>query len=567
MVILIATLGIAILVAAFFPQLSPTNTDTTMKLSSYTPPQLGHSKSNKDIPLPAGVNFGSWLSLEDYFYVGDTGSVQVATPDGHKSAVCLPPLHTGQGPTWQSETDLLTSLIQTAGLAHALKLFHAHRTSYVTEDDLIKLSQWGVKHVRVPLSWCLTDHDFEDIDITNTTQEYTDYLLQHYTCADPYYTEDDVLWPAVPRKMLTTFLRSCAKYGITASLDLHTYPGATSPGTFSGLWPRAPRFWKHDTASKDDDNDLGRQLYKNSVGWLEQLAEDDPKAFDGILGISPMNEPAHLAGIFRNTDRDYLPPLTPEEAARYLERLDNSPDIPDGPHLRVFLWLQDAIDVFRESLLPKLGKQLHVNVHESALSPQVCGDDDNDLGGRHPTATNLVAAWWSKVTHKKERSSWAVLDMHHYHAWEPACQGASDGPPIANYTCTDTKARADALDRCTSWATETFRTLVNHHCEESAQLMSGEFSTSTHHSVRHACNDLGTLKASYWTQLEAAHKAKVKLYYWSYKMPHGGASKNAWSFSQLMYLLGVNPHPDVSNYNCGGHIPHEDEVTDDWFGS
>ena len=66
--------------------------------------------------------------------------------------------------------------------------------------------------------------------------------------------------------------------------------------------------------------------------------------------------------------------------------------------------------------------------------------------------------------------------------------------------------------------------------------------------------------------MHAARKANVNFYYWSYKMPHGGAARNAWSFSHFMYLMGINPHPDVSNYNCGGHFHHDAEVTDDWFG-
>ena len=66
-------------------------------------------KTMKKIPMPHGVNLGSWLSLEDYFYVGDNGAVEVATPDENTAAVCLPPLHLGQvgAPDWQSETDLL----------------------------------------------------------------------------------------------------------------------------------------------------------------------------------------------------------------------------------------------------------------------------------------------------------------------------------------------------------------------------------------------------------------------------------------------------------------------------
>eukprot|EP00546_Thalassionema_frauenfeldii_P008362 CAMPEP_0178919536 /NCGR_PEP_ID=MMETSP0786-20121207/14491_1 /TAXON_ID=186022 /ORGANISM="Thalassionema frauenfeldii, Strain CCMP 1798" /LENGTH=174 /DNA_ID=CAMNT_0020593477 /DNA_START=16 /DNA_END=537 /DNA_ORIENTATION=+ len=173
-----------------------------------------------------------------------------------------------------------------------------------------------------------------------------------------------------------------------------------------------------------------------------------------------------------------------------------------------------------------------MSMHESFLSKDVVPtDDDLDLGGRHPALTNIIAAWWSQVTTSKERSEWAVLDMHHYHAWEPQCQGSNardnnDG----NFTCPDVAARRDALQRCSSWATETFRKLVHHHChqgddESQPLLMSGEFSTATHYRIRHACQDISTLKDSYMYQLKAAEEANVNLFYWSYKMPYGGTAK------------------------------------------
>jgi hypothetical protein len=106
---------------------------------------------------------------------------------------------------------------------------------------------------------------------------------------------------------------------------------------------------------------------------------------------------------------------------------------------------------------------------------------------------------------------------------------------------------------------------VDELCGPGAKLMSGEFSTSTHHRVRHACNDVDTLKMSYSMQLQAAKDAEVDMYYWSYKMPFGGAFRSAWSFSELMYLLGVSNRPDVDTFNCGGHIPRDGEFTDDFF--
>ena len=97
--------------------------------------------------------------------------------------------------------------------------------------------------------------------------------------------------------------------------------------------------------------------------------------------------------------------------------------------------------------------------------------------------------------------------------------------------------------------------------------MSGEMSASTHYMARHACNDISTLKSSYIKQLNSAKDAHVKLYYWSYKMPYGGLFKNSgWSFTHLLYRLGVLSHPDIGNSFCSSdHIPIIGEPNDDIF--
>ena len=75
----------------------------------HTPATEGFST---EVPIPTGVNLGSWLSLEDWFYVGPNGAVEVASPDDARAASCLPPLHldASTGPRWNSETDLLEGL-------------------------------------------------------------------------------------------------------------------------------------------------------------------------------------------------------------------------------------------------------------------------------------------------------------------------------------------------------------------------------------------------------------------------------------------------------------------------
>ena len=60
------------------------------------------------------------------------------------------------------------------------------------EVELREMSDLGIKHVRVPVSWCLTDHDPNDID----PDEDDDVMLtDRYTCVDPFFGEE-VLWPA-----------------------------------------------------------------------------------------------------------------------------------------------------------------------------------------------------------------------------------------------------------------------------------------------------------------------------------------------------------------------------------
>ena len=145
------------------------------------------------LPMPDGVNVGSWLSLEDYFFAGQS-AIEVATPDSATAAVCLPPLHTGAstGPTWHAETDLLQNLAAQTSLGHAIGTFHAHRNTFLDlEEDLAVLMQLGIRSIRVPISWCLTDEDPATIDpkVMDAT-----ILEERFTCRDPFY--DGVLWPA-----------------------------------------------------------------------------------------------------------------------------------------------------------------------------------------------------------------------------------------------------------------------------------------------------------------------------------------------------------------------------------
>jgi hypothetical protein len=293
---------------------------SSSSLSSFQPLSevIKNENNDKHLLLPTGVNLASWFSLEDWFFVGQNGAVEVATPDDSKAAACLPPLHldASTGPRWNSETDLLVGLVEhyrttttatTAAAAtatmveevgpwgKAIKTIHAFRTSFYDIDvELRNMKGLGIQYVRVPLSWCWTDYDPLSIVIKNETEGVpknspiymTDEEVQEkFTCPDPFY--DNVYWPAIPRNYIIQFLRACAKYGIGATLDMHTYPGGTSIGTFSGVWPKYARFWTHgdvpavENYGKKDNKDIGRTLLKDFIVWVESLAEKDPLAFKG----------------------------------------------------------------------------------------------------------------------------------------------------------------------------------------------------------------------------------------------------------------------------------------------
>ena len=159
------------------------------------------SKPQK-LAMPHGVNVGSWLSLEDYFFAGNS-AVEVATPDDKIAAVCLPPLHLGAstGPTWHSETDLFRNLTKSSGVLWAIRVFHAHRTTFLDFDqDLAQLADLGIQSIRVPISWCLTDEDpakdiaMDNNPTTTTTNDDEALLEERFTCQDPFFEE--VRWPA-----------------------------------------------------------------------------------------------------------------------------------------------------------------------------------------------------------------------------------------------------------------------------------------------------------------------------------------------------------------------------------
>jgi hypothetical protein len=326
-----------------------------------------------------------------------------------------------------------------------------------------------------------------------------------------------------------------------------------------------------------------------------------------------MNEPAHLAGNFYIDDDDdnFLPPLPNDLAMKYRKQLSRTvssleSDYPDGTHLRVFYWFHGAIDIFRKSKLPSLGKELHANIHESVFKQLSSSSSEIDARMRY----TAIANWWcsdvidddivvvddddddsdstsisiSPTTTVEERLTWAILDVHHYHAWSDTCSGTIDGQDNAAYACGDIDKRHKVLKGCARWA-QTFRDIIDTQCTikkkkkkkninkdsdhiypvfhphtDQVRLMSAEFSSASYHNSRKSCNDIGGLRESYVRQVNAGEKANVELFYWSYQMPYGGTFRQAWSFTQLMFNLGVVDRPDVPQFDCDSNSVYDNEI-------
>lgn len=546
----------------------PNDDDTYIKSVSdsttYTDTDTDDLPHSHSIQIPPGVNLASWLALEDYFFVGDNGAIEVATSDNDVAAKCLPPLYNSNVTTttatpsntnagWNSETDLFASLIKNQGISHAIQTFHQFRTTYINFDkDLSEIQSLGIKQVRVSLSWCLTEHD----PSSDTLDDDENALKERYACVDPYFIRRDVevLWPAVPKPLIVKFLKACAAHNIKAIVDIHTYPGGTSPGTFSGVWPRRPIFWDYDMP-KNPDKDIGRTIYRNFIDWIETL---DQGATAGLGGITPMNEPAHLNGAF-----SYVPSLSNYVSQSYMKELkQNDPShhhyrnnklvsVPDGPHLRVLKWQSDAVSYFRKSSLPSKGIECVVNIHESLFGSNVAPNDANEPGGLNPQVCGVIAAWWRGITVGQERSAWAVIDLHHYHAWTAECQGSiggiSDG--TGTYQCGNKQQTESVLSICTQWV-NVYRKAFDEQLQDDddgqgsssnkAKLVSGEFSASTHHTLLQSCRDNWTLRKTYRMQLDAATESQVDLFFWAWKMPYGGAFRSAWSLKQFLYLMSTD---------------------------
>jgi len=225
-----------------------------------------------------------------------------------------------------------------------------HREAYIQADDFKAMAANGITTVRLPLGWwALIDESLADTPVM---------------VSDPAHA--DRRFVTVPRSFLEQRLLEAQAAGLQVLLDIHAFPGGSADGSYNGVYPNTPMFFKEDSLQQQ-----GLDII-NALCDLYLGLEDSLRPV--VSGVTLMNEPAHL--------------------------------IPEDSDAMV-AWLKSAVDVFRQRLVVPGGAHpsLFVNLIGTSIS-------DADM-------LEFMLSTFSA----EELSSWAILDVHVYYAWSGGDSG------------------------------------------------------------------------------------------------------------------------------------------------
>lgn len=233
-------------------------------------------------PSLYGVNLGGFLHIEEWMFSNyRKGADRVAADPNNPQGTVFPPMFDKLPFFWASEGELISKLVDLYGTADTVLAVRSHRDTYVTERDIQKISSLGIKNVRLPLPWYI----FMD-----------ENPLEETIIVDPVYP--DRKFVSIPITILNKFIKLCSEYDVKVLLDLHSFPGGSSQGSYNGIFPHDPVFWTQDTLMS-----LGLSSVSNMYKWYVSL---DPCLQKFILGFTPMNEPSHLLPQYQSKMESWL---------------------------------------------------------------------------------------------------------------------------------------------------------------------------------------------------------------------------------------------------------------------
>jgi len=440
-----------------------------------------------------GTNLGGWLLLEDWFFSGSSGRY-VSTPDDRGQGACLPPEVPGLTEPWPSEGLLVHRLNSTQGPRDTVAAFEAHRRAYVGTQDFAQMADLGLKVVRVPLAWVAFADALAAID--PAVYGGFDPRTESVVVPDPYYTSN-VSLVTIPRNLMEEMLAQASSKGLHLLFDIHCMPGGSSQGTYNGIYPLEPVFWKERVKLGNSSVPLtqaGLLVAHGLITWVESLSPELQRA---VAGLTLMNEPAHMNAITGQYAQDD----------------------------QVLQWIAAAADLFRKSTLPGLGVHLYVNLIETAFTPCCTGFH------------TLVPPWWQRTFSLAERSTWAVIDLHYYNAWSA---GLCDGRTISDgaYFCDQSLEVMRQIwhsENCVwNWARK-----FQESFPDSLRSCS-EMSGSTYNDAWLACGTQDVIRAFVDDQATAMQQYGIKPFFWTWHMPFGPNFERGWS---LRYIAGLTKGP------------------------
>jgi glucan 1,3-beta-glucosidase len=181
-----------------------------------------------------GVNLGGWLVLESFISPTVWNIYNTSVPD--QWTWCqLAKNHTG-----------------------AVERLHDHWENFVTEDDLRKLSSFGITHVRVPVGYWIV-----------MTNEELDHYDEPWIIGDWAYLLRGIQW--------------AKKYNLKMAIDLHNAPGGQNPWQHAGR-SNTVKWGTGDTVNRTLD------ILERLVSRIAAL-ENDNSTSGVVTAIGVLNEP------------------------------------------------------------------------------------------------------------------------------------------------------------------------------------------------------------------------------------------------------------------------------------
>lgn len=454
------------------------------------------------INVPYGVNFGGLFVLEDWFYSkpGAEGTTRVDTDKKKQTGlvrnIAKDTIHDNS--KFFGECDLV-SILKNKGIddRDIYKIFEGHRKTYLGNipDLLQEIKETGIRAIRLPVTWCIVYED-DAYEIQGEDERTVTIHKDNMIIKDPYFNDkEETFWVGIPIKDIQTILQTAGRLGLQVLIDFHTYPGGSSYGSYSGTWPKDTKFWNNNRVAKENI----RTIVSKFCNWVK----NDREAMKGLYGITPMNEPAHLAGI--DSFYENYPVRWKDKNTRFKE---------------ITSVLSESIDVFKSSGMNKHSKKLIMNVIETSTI---------DFGEQMFT---VWGDWWKSKTTSEERKTWAGLDIHHYEAWSDpnSCNSQNNSAEDCMKHVEETdwnKVFGDIKDKVVSkddlfYVSEFSNSLYN---DTKYSLASGLVNNENYKQIRNKY---------YEKQLHSLYSNNIRGFFWTWDVPLNSNYQNEWSLKDVI---------------------------------